>query len=98
MNQAEVLHGLENPDEHSNLPINILIPVPTVQTGKPPMASSVVTPAAPAAPVSPLVSRLMTTPTATANEKVEVKIPPRAPTPAAPSSRPSTDPYREPIE
>lgn len=44
---------------------------------------------------SPLVDHLMSTPIATPHEIIEKKIPSSPPVPA---SRPSSDPYREPIE
>jgi hypothetical protein len=66
LSQADVLNSIENPEVHSNLPINILTPVPA------PTA---------AVPGSALVDRLMGAPVATPNETVEKKMPAPEPTP-----------------
>ena len=106
INKAAALHGLENPTEHASIPINVLTPITAPQIDLEPMiipqptsqTSSVFasTPPAEPTPSSPLVDRLMAKPTATANETVVRKMAP--PTPSVPSSRPGSDPYREPIE
>ena len=92
ISKADLLNSIENPETNSNLPINMVIPVPTIPNAAP--ASQVSTPKASTQP-SPLVDRLMSTPVATPNEKTEKKMPSSQPIPA---SRPGPDPYREPIE